>query len=174
MKTGSDRIATKDLPRLTNLSIHFVSSLFDASTLRLINRINSQHIYIMPLRRTLTLANLNDENQSEKNNPLSFPPADPPDVIESNNSLTADRPPLAVLVQPYTRVCPSTTTSLPRKSSPLGPHPYLLLGQPLFPPSVRKPDLYRQALKKSARQVIHKAKRHHICRMEKKKLGGLV
>jgi hypothetical protein len=128
-----------------------------------------------PLRRTFTLANLNDENQSEKNNSLSFPlpPADPPDVMESN-SLVVDRPPLAVLVQPYTKVYLSTTASLPRKSSPLGPHPYLLPKRPLFPPSVRKPNLYRQALTKSARQV-RQAKRRlmiHIHRMKKKKVGG--
>lgn len=139
-------------------------------TLRLI-RVHSQHIYIMPpLRRTFTLANLNDENQSEKKNSISFPlpPADPPDVMESN-SLAVDRPPLAVLVQPYTKVYPSTTASLPRKSSPLGPHPYLLPKRPLFPPSVRKPNLYRQALTKSARQVRQAKRRLMINRMKKKK-----
>jgi hypothetical protein len=130
-----------------------------------------------PLRRTLTLANLNiglnDENQPEKNNPalsFSLPPADPQFIM--NN-----RPPLAILlVQLCTTTSPSifkppaTTMSLPRKSSPLGSHPYLLPGRPVFPPSVRKPDLYRQALKKSAR-LVRQAKRDHIHRMEKKALG---
>jgi len=128
-----------------------------------------------PLRRTLTLANFNDENQCnqpEKTNPLSFslPPADTQDIV-------VDRRPLAILVQPCTstRVCPSifkppaTTTSLPRKSSPLGPHPYSVPGRPVFPRSARKPDLYRQSLKKSARLVCQ-AKRQ-IRRMEKKELG---
>ena len=127
-----------------------------------------------PLRRTLTLANLNiglnDENQPEKNNPqsLSLPPADP-QVIMIDRYI--DRPPLAIIVQPpCTTTSPTTTMSLPRKSSPLGSHPYLLPGRPVFPPSVRKPNLYRQALKKSAR-LVRQAKRDHIRRMEKKELG---
>lgn len=136
----------------------------------------------MPLRRTHTFANLNilnDENQLQDNDPLwlSLPAADPPDaIIEKGHSPGIyDRRPFAVLAQPYTSMaCPSTfkpavtTTCLPRQSSPLGPCQSLLPGRPIFPPSVCKPDLYRQALKKSARQA-----KKHIRRMERKKLGGL-
>jgi hypothetical protein len=40
-----------------------------------------------------------------------------------------------------------------RQSSPLGPRQHSLPGRPIFPPSVRKPDLYRHVLKKSARRT---------------------
>jgi hypothetical protein len=129
----------------------------------------------MPLRRTLTLANLNDENQPEKANLLLSlsPAADPSDVIEKDQckegvigSLAISRPPFTVLVQPYTMVRPSTSISL-RQSSPLGPCQYLLPGRPVFPRSICEPDLYRQALKMSARQA-----KRRVRRMEGKKFGG--
>jgi hypothetical protein len=98
-----------------------------------------------PLRRTPTLANLNNENQPEKINPptLSLPASatDPPYVVGTTFRPSIFKP-------------PPTTTSLRRQSSPLGPHQYLLPGWPIYPPSVRKPNLYRQALKKFHRQVL--------------------
>jgi hypothetical protein len=93
-----------------------------------------------PLRRTLTLANIFDENQylSEQYN--------------ANLPSTA---------QPHTTVfnLPATTTPFPRRSSPLGLHQHTLPGRPVFPPSIRKPDFYRQALKRSFRQA-QRAKRY--------------
>jgi hypothetical protein len=97
----------------------------------------------MPLRRTVTLANLNDysdENQyqSQKTNPQS-------------------------------------SLSLPRQSSPLSPCQNSLPGRPLFPPSGQKPDLYREALKRSARQAARQARqaRRYIRNKEKKELERL-
>lgn len=146
--------------------------------------------YMPPLRRTLTVANLNDENQIEKGNQLLlFPPAAHlPDVIEKGagqrkegaiSSFAMYGLPFAVsavLVQPSSTTVhpfifkpPVMTTSSPRQSSPLGPCQNLLPGRPVFPPSVRERDLYRQALKKSARQA---QRLKHIRRTERKNLGG--
>jgi hypothetical protein len=134
-----------------------------------------------PLRRTLTIANLNDENQTETGNQLlSFPPAAHlPDVIEKGagqrkegaiSSFAESGPPFAVsTVHPSIFQPPVMTTSSPRQSSPLSPCQNLLPGRPVFPPSVRKRDLYRQALKKSARQAQRLG---HIHRMKRKNLGG--
>jgi hypothetical protein len=132
----------------------------------------------MPLRRTPTIANLNasDDNPSSEPFRLSLPAADLPEKDQCKEgaiSIPIHRLPFAVLKQPYTTVHPSIfkppvmTTSLPRRSSLLGPCQYLLPARPIFPPSVRKQNLYRQVLKKSARQA------RHIRRMGKKKLGGL-
>ena len=105
---------------------------------------------------------------------MSLPAAGPRDVIENQceEGVVAIGS-LAVLVKPYT-IRPSTlklpvmTTYLPRRTSPLGPQQHLLPGRPVFPPSIHKPDLYRQALKKSTLQ----AKKRHIRHMERKNLGG--
>ena len=111
-----------------------------------------QTFYMPPLRCTPTLANLNDENQPEKINlpTLSLPASatDPPYVIDTCPSIF--KPPLA---PPMT-----TLASLHRQSSLLGRHQYLLPGRPIFPPSVRKPNLYHQALKKFHRQVLQELK----------------
>lgn len=131
--------------------------------------------YMPPLRRTLalanlTFANLNDENQPEITNPLPVPSIVKPPVATSlpRQSSPFDPRPLRrtltyltlanlnVENQPQKNnplLMPSIikATSLPRQSSPLGPCQHLLPVRPVFPRSVRKPNLYRQALKKSAR-----------------------
>ena len=136
----------------------------------------------MPLQRTFSFANLNNENQPEKIN-LSLSPL-ATDTVRFRHSCKEARrdegaiddlpsavspsaiSPSAISVVPVqpsgTYTPPSIfkglviTTSTPRKSSPLGPCPYFLPGRPVFPPSVRKQDLYRQALRKS----VHRSKIH--------------
>ena len=124
----------------------------------------------MPLRRSFAIANLNDLNDENQPEKINLPATDPSQdvrekerAISINNSLASYRPPFAVLMQPYTTTVhpsifqsPVMTASLPRQSSLLGPCQHLLPVWPVFPPSIRKPDLYHQALKKSTRQ----AKRH--------------
>lgn len=128
-----------------------------------------------PLRRNLTFANLNtsvlndhDENQheyqsGEKNlsQTLSPPAADPhfEMLLNSTSSTTSSIIKL-----------PPTTTPFLRQTSPLGPRQYSLPGRPIFPPSVKKQDLYRLALKKSARQA--RQAKMYIRNMVKKDLGG--
>ena len=98
-----------------------------------------------PLRRT----------ESEINIPPLSPPAHLP--FEPSSTMT-------FLIKPPT----TTPQAFPRLSSPLGPHQYSLPGRPVFPPSIRELDLYRLALKKSARQ----AKIMHIKAWKKKILEG--
>ena len=130
----------------------------------------------MPLRRTVTFANINNENQSENINPLqSLHGLDQrqikKDIDGSPSTLSAVclqtvRPSIFNVFNP-----PVMTTYSPRQSSPLGPCQNLLPGRPIFPTSKKKQDLYRQALKKSARQAY--LKRHIRCMgLEKKKLGA--
>ena len=129
------------------------------------------HSY-MPLQCTITFVNLSDKNQFEKINPQPLlPPAiHLPDVKDSRRRINSllDVSNLAIdnflsavsavpmqslgtcfTVYPSTLIPPSVTS--PRQSSPLGPSQHLLCGQPVFPLFARKPDLYHQALKKSAK-----------------------
>ena len=141
----------------------------------------------MPLQCTVTFVNLRDENQPKKINPqlLSPPAIHPPDVkhvkgtrsqmhsLLNVSDLAINDFPSAVPMQSsgtYSTVYPSIlilpgVTSL-RQSSPLGPSQHLLRGRPIFPPSACKPDLYCQALKKSAKQT-----RRCILRTGKKSKG---
>jgi hypothetical protein len=184
----------------------------------------------MPLQRTISFVDINDENQPENTNPpsLSPPTPDPPPAISLCsrrqmgdslcgsglfNSLSGSSSPAAnqsskshhhsgttpyyqCSLQHYRDRCqieqaqrngdvsslstaqssamlyspaqpsetytvktptfkpPVTMKSSPRRSSPLGPRQHSLpVGRPVFPPSARKPDLYRHVLKKSARQT---------------------
>ncbi|KAF8798244.1 hypothetical protein BYT27DRAFT_7264838 [Phlegmacium glaucopus] len=122
----------------------------------------------MPLQRTITFANLIDENQSENINPLES--LHGLDQRQTKKDPAIDGSPFTLsavclqMAHPSIFNPPVVTTYSPRQSSPLGPCPYLLPGWPIFPPSVRKSDLYRQALKKSARQA-----KKHIHRMERNK-----
>lgn len=102
----------------------------------------------MPLQRTLTLSNLNDENLLKENNPMRCP-----SIFKS-------------LKPPFMTTSPPT----PRQSSPLGPCQNLLPAWPVFPPSKKKSDLYRQVLKKSV--TVRQGR--HIRRMglERKNLGA--
>jgi hypothetical protein len=135
----------------------------------------------MPLKRTFTLADLNDESQPKENHLLSLSPPDSLDVRKKDKERA-----ISILVKPYTTICPSifnlkppimtiSSPPTPRQSSPLSPCQNLHPGRPVFPPSKKKANLYRQAIKKSAQQAqAHQAKRH-ICMMEleRKNLGGL-
>jgi hypothetical protein len=96
--------------------------------------------------------------QSESESKINIPPLSPPSA-----HLPFDVQPTFFIKLPTT-----TPQAFPRLSSPLGPCRYSLPGWPVFPPSVRKLDLYRRALKKSARQ----AKIMHIKTWKKSISGG--
>lgn len=104
--------------------------------------------------------------------PSIFKPPVMPLQCSLSNSLAIDNSPSAYSGT-YTTTRLSifkplvTKMSTPRQSSPLGPCQYMLPGQPAFPPSARKLDLYHQALKRSARQT----RRHIPCTGQK--AGGI-
>jgi hypothetical protein len=115
----------------------------------------------MPLSRTTTLANLNDFSAE---NQYLFTPITP---LSSCRTVT-----LANLKEYQSQKNnPQSELSLSpprwRQSSPLSPRQYSRLARPKFPPSVRKLDLYRQALRGSARQAL----RRHIRSRENRELG---
>ena len=116
----------------------------------------------MPLRRTTTLANLNDFSDE---NQYLFTPITP---LSSCRTII-----LANLKEyQFQKNNPQSESSLSpprqRQSSPLSPRQYSRLARPKFPPSVnRKLDLYRQALRSSARQ----ARQRYIRGREKRELG---
>ena len=101
----------------------------------------------MPLSRTTTLANLNDfSDENQYLFTLIIP-------LSSCRTVT-----LANLKEYQSRKNnPQSKSSLSpprlRQSSPLGPRQKSRLVRPGFPPSVRKLDLYRQALRRSTRQA---------------------
>ena len=77
---------------------------------------------------------------------------------------------------------PVMTMSSLHQSSLLGPCQSSLPGWPIFPPSVREPDLYCRALEKSACQTIHRTRKklggveksaHQTIHRTRKKLGGV-
>jgi len=124
----------------------------------------------MPLSRTTTLANLNDFSDE---NQYLFTPITP---LSSCHTIT-----LANLKEYQSQKNnPQYESSLSpphwRQSSPLSPRQYSRIAQPEFPPSVRKLDLYRQALRRSARQARHirsREKRELGCAAEAKKINKI-
>ena len=110
-----------------------------------------------PLRRKLTLANIFDENQPEQ-------------IIKYNAAPPSTGQPLALTNNVFKSS--DTTTTFPHQSSPLGPHQCSLPGQPVFPPSVRKPNFYCQALERSHRRARQAKKYMRKFRnMEKERVG---
>lgn len=102
-----------------------------------------------PLRRTFAVANFNDQKEYPPPAPERFeqrqrmhqPPLSLPAVAADS--------PSGVFAAVFMSL--AVTAHVPRRSSPLGPRRHELPARPVFPPSVRKPNLYRLALKRATR-----------------------
>jgi hypothetical protein len=84
---------------------------------------------------------------------LSGPCMVGPPIIKLPTMMTATSS--FITVNPSIYNLPVGPTSSLRQSSPLGPNQHSLPGWPVFPRSVREPDLYRLALRRFARQKLH-------------------